>query len=336
MYDKKSYDIEVAWQINEFCNFDCVYCWLHERDWENSKRFVGLQDTEKVINGFNKTGFAWLIHMSGGEPFFFPNFLQVCYELTKKHFISINTNLSHKDVFEFSKIINPEKVDFIHASLHIQERIKCGQVQDFIDKYRVLRKRGFNIFVSYLMYPESLDRFRKDYDYFKSKGIILRPKVFWGEYYGIFKIFDSIFFREFNHFKPIRNLLKKTYPNAYTKKQKQLINFYIEKSSQEEDEDLKFKRNLRIRTVDLNLDKKWINSLISFKGMNCSAGKDFVKMDQTGGVVRCIDENQYQLGNLFGGEVELFREPRRCSADICSCPYVGCRYVCGNTIVGGA
>lgn len=65
-----NYDAEVAWQINDFCNLDCIYCWLHNND--KTKRFVGLKDTEKVISGFNKQGLTWLIHMSGGEEIFLP------------------------------------------------------------------------------------------------------------------------------------------------------------------------------------------------------------------------------------------------------------------------
>jgi len=322
---KTPYDIEVAWQINDFCDFDCAYCWLHERDWTKSKRFAGIQDTQKVINSFNNAGLVWLVHMSGGEPFFSPHFIELCQGLTQTHYISINTNLSHKDVARFAKTINPEKVEFIHASLHITERKKQGKVKDFIQKYHTLKTRGFNIFVSYLMHPSILGRFEKDYAYFKSEGIILRPKIFWGDYYGIFGILNTPIVREVNRFNHIRSRLRKQYPNSYTDTQKNLIKAYIEKSRVDEGA-IGQKHDAGQRTVDLSLDKNWADGLLSFRGRPCLAGVKFVKMDQYGKVYRCNDETKHYLGNLFNGGIKLLPEPIECSAEICSCPYVGSRY----------
>lgn len=72
-----------------------------------------MADTQKVLDGFERTGLTWLVHMSGGEPFYFPHFTELCQGLTEKHSISINTNLSHRDVIHFARAVNPQKVEFI-------------------------------------------------------------------------------------------------------------------------------------------------------------------------------------------------------------------------------
>lgn len=313
------YDIEAAWQINDFCNFDCVYCWLHNKDWSKRKRFIGQDNTQKVLDGFDRTGIKWLIHMSGGEPFFFPNFIKLCQRLTKNNFISINTNLSHKDTFRFAELIAPERVNFIHCSLHIQQRKKTKEINDFISKYQFLQKRGFNIFASYLMYPHLISRFKKAYARFKSEGIILKPKVFWGNCTR-FRILDSIIF------KRVRRFFGRRYPDGYTDKQKILIKSYMDTGNTYGGQYKTQAQGFREQTVDLTLDRNWIDKLPSFKGQLCRAGKNFVKMDQDGKVFRCNDEPQHYLGNLFNSNIKLFDKTTECSSDICSCPYVGYRY----------
>ncbi|MEW6170799.1 MAG: hypothetical protein AB1472_04515, partial [Candidatus Omnitrophota bacterium] len=227
---------------------------------------------------------------------------------------------THKDTLHFADNIDPEKVDFIHCSLHIQEHKTVDSIKDFIKNYNLLQKRGFKIFASYLMYPHLIRRFKKDYARFKSLGIILKPKVFWGNC-ARFKIIDSIIF------KKIRKFFGKRFPEMYSDRQKRLIKSYIEASSYDENINIKKEHCSKRRTIDLSLDKNWLNKLPSFKGKKCLSGMKFIKMDQNGKVYRCNDEQHHYLGNLFNDKIKLFNEILECSADICSCPYVGYRYV---------
>ncbi len=315
-----NYDIEVDWHINDFCNFNCIYCF----DKCNKKQaFIGLSDTKKIINAFDKTGLVWLIGLTGGEPFFVPNFLGLCEGLTKKHSISINTNLSHKDVVRFSEIINPEKVSVIHCSLHIQERKRLNLVKDFINKYRLLKEKGFFIYASYLMYPHLLGRFKKDYLYFKSEDITLKPKIFKGNC-SRFKIIDSPIF------KKIRHYFGSNFPEAYSQQQKKIIKDYMLKSEREGDFNHKQSDILEKGILsDVSFDEFSIDGLPSFKGLDCLAGKKFVRMTPQGDVYRCHGEKQY-MGNLFDGHIEIFDGPKKCTANVCRCAYVGYKYVLKN------
>lgn len=320
-----NYNAEVQWLINEFCNFNCPYCWL--QDTPRANRFLGEQDTQKIIDGFNNQEVTWLIHMTGGEPFFFPNFMELCRQLTRKHTISINSNLTHKDVVNFAKTIDPEKVDFLHTSLHITQRTKTDSINAFIGKYKMLKNSGFNVFVSYLMYPDLFNRFKSAYQWFKSRGVILHPKVFWGDYYGLLGTRALL---KLQYLNKLRMYSKKVYPDSYSPKQKRLFKEYVDRSVGDEIQMYGQKSDPRARTVDLALDKCWVDRLLSYKGKRCSAGRKIVRMEKDGQVYRCIDETQHYLGNMFSGRINFLKEDLICNANICSCPYVGMRYVLSN------
>lgn len=318
-------DIEFHWHINHFCNFKCDYCFCGRM----KNAFIGPQSVQRVIDAFDGTGLTCLINISGGEPFFTPNFLRLCKNLTRRHIISINTNLSHKDVFHFAELIHPKRVKYISCSLHMQERERLGLVQDFIEKYKFLESKGFLIFAPYVMYPPLINRFSKDYAYFKSKGIILRPKVFRGDYSKS----KLINLRIFKRIKPI---FRRIYPNSYTRKQKEKILSYIAQSERDGNFHI-FHETSDVREgriLDLSLDRFFINGLPSFRGKYCLTGKSYVRMTPTGDVYRCQGSNLF-LGNLFKEKINLFDRATECTQDVCLCPYLGYSYTTESSFSHG-
>lgn len=289
----KKYDILAEWRINEFCNFSCKYCSVPLK---HNHKYLGPSNIDKIIDFFDKTDFKFLIHMSGGEPFLCPDFIKLCESLTKRHRISINTNLATGLINELAKRIDPKKVEFIHSSLHISERERLNLKEDFIKKYKTLEQAGFNVFASQIMHPENLKEFDKIFNHFKSKGVIIFPKVFKGAYKG------------------------KRYPWAYTQEEKEKIGAFRKMSKlQEMKETLKF----------LALDKESNDGGFSFKGLPCSAGRKFIAIEFDGALRRCLDDNTY-LGDIFKGRLKLFNKDKLCIAKTCSCPYFGLTFACGH------
>jgi hypothetical protein len=180
------------------------------------------------------------------------------------------------------------------------------------------------------MSPNVVKRFPKDYAFFRSKGIILRPKVCWGYEAGAFNMFYKKAIPVLNRFRYLRkimNKIRRPYPQAYSRKERDLIKSYIETSTNDFHQSLpQIQIGIR-RTVDLNLDKNWINQLPSFKGKYCQAGLKFIRMEKNGDMFRCIDEKHYFLGNFFKDRIRFFETPIPCEAQVCSCPYIGYRYV---------
>ena len=279
------YDVEALWQVNYSCNFRCEYCFFSEDPRKRSPKYRGHR-VKGIVRGFNKSGLVWLVFMTGGEPLLQPHFVELCKELTKKHFISIVTNLSTKNVYDFAEQVDPEKVGLIQCSLHIDERERLNLVKDFIDKYHHLRKHGFNVFASQITYPPILKRFDGIFELFKENGIIVRPKIFRGSY------------------------RLKCYPQGYTEKERRKI--------------------LRYMLAEEPYEHKFMYGDLSFKGLPCKAGKEFVRIVYNGDVLRC-DGETVKMGNLFeDGEISLYKEPEKCSARICPCPYYGLKYATGK------
>src|SRR5207247_904815 len=77
---------------------------------------------ETLAAFFDASGLRWLLHLTGGEPFHYPNFVELCGLLTEQHVISINTNADSDRVIGFAETIDPGRVDFINCGVHLQQR----------------------------------------------------------------------------------------------------------------------------------------------------------------------------------------------------------------------
>lgn len=309
----RHWDVEVNWLINDWCNFDCRYCY------PNAKRnqFAGPVDAAHVAESFDRTDLKWLIYISGGEPFLAPDFVDLCKRLITNHTLSLNTNLSPASVHDFAEAIDPVKIRCVHCSLHIEERERLGLVKDFLGKFRKLEEKGFYAFASYVLYPALLGRFEADYEFFKKEGIILRPKLFRGTVGPFGNVLNRRFLRRVNR------RLGKTYPGGYTKTEKQRILAWMDQAAADggfqtdHTEDEVFGR-----LSDVLLDRQFIDELPSFKGRLCDAGQCFAIMESDGTLRRCHDDRRC-LGNLFNGDLRLDDSIKPCRAEVCHCPYIG-------------
>lgn len=177
--NKLRYGMYIHWVVTQKCNFSCVYCPQTNKNAPPHK--IDIPKVIKRLNEFNKTV---LITLTGGEPFLIPNFTEFVHELTKNHYVRIDTNLSLKKACKkFINLINPEKIVAITFSVHVLEREKrkirlddlCGLVKDF-------EKKGFTMVGSYVLYPPLIERIREDINIFNSHGIRVLPTLFHGTY----------------------------------------------------------------------------------------------------------------------------------------------------------
>lgn len=131
----------------------------------------------------------------------FPGFIDLCTRLTKKHFISLNTNLSHEDVKLFFDSISPDRVKGIFAAIHIEERERLGlALEKYAENYVYGKARNFSLRAAYVLYPPILNRAQKDIAYLKELGVDqVAGKVFKG-------VYD-----------------KKRYPDSYSESERQIV-----------------------------------------------------------------------------------------------------------------
>lgn len=323
---KEQCDIEIVWKLLDPCNFRCSYCFRADF---NKHKFM---DTDTIVDGFNSLGLTCQISMTGGEPFLFPNFVELCKKLTERHVIRLATNSSREDVYRFAEEIDPSRVSSINLNIHLEERIRLNLMEDFIKKYHFLKDRGFFVTASYITHPPLLKRIASDYEFFKSRGIIIRPKLYRGTHLK-YPILNHPRFSKFNsllnhpRLRKLKKQIYRKYPEGYTKKEKAILLNLIDKSRK--DRNIKVSpnaHNLGGRFVDVNLEKNLMNGVPKTKGNECTAGRKFGRMDAQGNLYSCYSDKDLYLGNLFKGEVKLLDEPIICPYETCRCPYWGAHY----------
>ena len=174
------YDAWLLWVPTYQCNLDCDYCIVEKiiRYIPNTYN-INISALKNTLNNSNK---IYRIDFTGGEPFLAPNIVELCIELTKKHFIAFNTNLTSKKVKEFAEKINPERVLSIVASCHIKELERRNLLSRYIHNFLLCKNRGFNIRAIEVGYPPLLKESDKYKKFFLEKGIDLTFCPYHGKY----------------------------------------------------------------------------------------------------------------------------------------------------------
>lgn len=200
----KGIEYIMNWNMTNLCNFRCEYCGGTEESYSKPHQDVGKYSVDQISESFSRDGRNWMIYFNGGEPFLYPDFINLASTLSKQHKIALNTNLSSESVYRFADEVNPESVILIHAAFHLGELEKRKEgVKKYIEKYLYLQQKGFNIVLSYISYPPYFKRLEKDFSFFREMGMNqISVKTFKGSYDG------------------------NTYPESYTPEQREMINKY--------------------------------------------------------------------------------------------------------------
>ena len=283
--DGMQYDLFADFHINRFCNFDCSYCY-----WQGPERHDPAHrgaERERIVSGFNGSGLAWFIHITGGEPFLHPEFVDVCRDLAQRHYISINTNLSTPNaIARFADVMPPDRVGYLHCSYHMEIRKGEADRKTFAERVKLLRAKGFSAHVSQLFLPGMSEAFPALFERFRKDGILLRPKVLKGVY-GY-----------------------KAYPAGYTQTERDMIRDYVERS-RENIGDKDFFDAFFFR------EDEFVDCDLSFKGQPCRAGSGFVVVLPNGDVLTCLGMLK-PMGNLFDGSFKRLSQPVLCAANKCT------------------
>jgi MoaA/NifB/PqqE/SkfB family radical SAM enzyme len=280
------YEIEADWHLLNTCNYRCRYCFF-------SPDLLGekLQthaSPEQWRSAFDATGYTWLLHMTGGEPCIYPSFAELSEALTRRHFISLNSNLS-RPFQSFAERVDPARVSFINAGFHLEERERRSDNIVFLKNAELLRSKGFRLLVSIVATPKALERFQEASDILAQIGIVPIPKVQRGPYEG-------------RHF-----------PEAYTALDKARFRKFSDLAR-------KFHEPLLLNafgrpSIDMFKDDDLLDGEPSFAGQSCDAGHRFVRIDPAGEVIRCGGPTRY--GNVLAGTFKRAKGPKPCNTRYC-------------------
>lgn len=162
-----------TWDIMYECNYNCTYCFLNFEETKEQFKTVVLTPQEwfeiwKDI--YDKYGEAH-VQLTGGEPFFYPDFINLIAGLSKIHTFSISTNLFW-DIDEFIAKTEPKKIR-VDAAFHPE----FSNADKFLNKLIKLRKQGYITSVTMVAYPPLLEKIKDIGKVFKLGGfdLILYP-----------------------------------------------------------------------------------------------------------------------------------------------------------------
>jgi MoaA/NifB/PqqE/SkfB family radical SAM enzyme len=167
----------LMWNMTRTCNFRCHYCY-----YPPSPGPVAENLPVAALKEFlDATGREWVVGMTGGEPFLYPDFVGLCATLSETHKLSVDTNLSlTTEVSRFARTIDPERVHDLYVALHVEERERRGGMEAFVRNVNELTSRGFNVIVNYVLHPDLIHRYAEDRDRLAAQGVTLTPRPFKG------------------------------------------------------------------------------------------------------------------------------------------------------------
>jgi len=145
--NQPAYDAFLHWHVTYNCNMFCHYCTLFpgdkKRDFKEKKNPAKPINISAMMKTLAATGKKFLISFTGGEPFLVPNMAETCAELTKKHFVCFNTNLTMLDMKLF-ETANIDHIGMLNISMQIQPMEKLNLTERFIEKIHTIQNIGFS------------------------------------------------------------------------------------------------------------------------------------------------------------------------------------------------
>jgi MoaA/NifB/PqqE/SkfB family radical SAM enzyme len=281
-------EVECDWFLLSTCNFRCAYCFVPHA--ALGRKIAIHASPQRWSGAFDATGRRWLIHITGGEPTVYPHFLELCAALTRQHRLSFNSNLSQTCVRGLAGRVDPARVSFINAGLHLDERHRRDGLAAFIANARHLLDAGFPVLPTVVATPEVLDVLPDVIARLAGEGLWLLPKLLRGPYQG------------------------RNYPAAYSDDERAVLQYLVAEGRA--NYPVLINGDERDRpSIDVSCDDALLDAWPSFHGRPCSAGHRFVRMDADGSVYRC--SSKQPLGNLLDGTLRLTAGPAPCDTSYC-------------------
>ena len=187
--DRKSiapHRVFITWDIHYGCNYRCTYCNTPKPGdspsaWDRNRTQVVYLEANKWLKIWEdiyvKYG-SCEIHITGGEPFVYPAFLDLISGLSKIHTLEIITNFS-SDANDIIRAVTPDRVR-IGTTFHPE----FSDLDEFLKKHVILREHGFETWSNYVAYPPILDKMGEYKSRFDKLRISFNIQPFMGKFQG--------------------------------------------------------------------------------------------------------------------------------------------------------
>ncbi|MFH1202404.1 MAG: radical SAM protein [Candidatus Omnitrophota bacterium] len=175
------YRVFFNWEITYKCNYSCSYCSLGGDSGTKEPLVTIYPGVDRWIEAwfsiYERYGSSE-IHFAGGEPFVYPEFMDLIERLSEIHTMEFSTNLFW-DPDDFIKRINPGR-----ARVGVSFHPEFTGFDEFFSKALRLKKAGFEVWANYVAYPpsmEGMDRYKHE---FEASGILMSILPFRGKHDG--------------------------------------------------------------------------------------------------------------------------------------------------------
>ena len=187
-----------TWNIHYGCNYKCAYCHAPKPQDKDAKKAVYLKSDAwfKIWERNYQRYGTWEILISGGEPFAYPDFMDLIIGLSKMHLVGVCTNLEW-DAADFVKRASPERIR-IETSFHPES----ATLEKFTERLKILKKSGFNPTVNFVPWPPLLSRMEEIKEGIEKTGCQLTLQPFIGQFEG------------------------RSYPQGYTEKEREYFSIF--------------------------------------------------------------------------------------------------------------
>jgi MoaA/NifB/PqqE/SkfB family radical SAM enzyme len=172
------YKVFFTWEITYECNYRCTYCHA-PKPWNPNTRktvYPGIKKWidiwKKIYDDYGETEMV----ISGGEPFIYPNFIELVSKISQMHIIEFCTNLFF-NVDSVVNNMNPKRVR-IGTSYHPQ----YTELDIFIEKVNILKNAGFEVWTNFVPWPPFISQLEDIKQTFEKNGIKIILQPFIGEY----------------------------------------------------------------------------------------------------------------------------------------------------------
>lgn len=269
------------------CNFKCVYC----QGWRNTNglEFQPFNIIKEVFDRFfdkiceykAKDDFIDFV-ITGGEPTIYPDIYKIVeYLLGKTDRICICSNLSF-DVKEFLKMNFPEDKVNISATYHSS----CMNIENFINNLMPLKKYMKEESVMFVADNDNLKKQKEMVSKINAFGIKVNPLCL--KYMG-------------QQYKDMQDGQK-------------CGSLDILNSDEEKEIVKSIRQEQKINVSDYESADE------SPFGKKCLAGYKYIQIFPNGNIRKCTLDMDF-LGNIFDGDIKLYKSPEVCRQKICTHQY---------------
>lgn len=217
-----SHSVFFTWDIHYKCNYYCTYCFLHFEPETANIETVYLEPKQwiKIWDDVYKRYGSCQISVTGGEPFTYPHFMDLIFELQKLHTFEFSTNFSW-DADEFMSKVRPDRIR-INSSFHPE----FIEIEDFTKKLLLLRKNNYQVSITVVAYPPFLEDISGYKAKFEEKGFSLIIFPYRGPYQ------DKKYPEGYTDFE--KDLLKRLGASVGSEANKELYEVWVNKKETQE------------------------------------------------------------------------------------------------------